>query len=614
MASLDKIKSHPDFLGLSTEDQDKVVKNFISREWSNYANHPEYVKLADTDKEKVRAGYMQRYYGDALQPVDKQFNAKNEPLLADEAGYSRSSLIPPEGAQSVNAPIYPGEYPAIQKPEQPEQSLADQYNSPRSRPIPELTQGKGPEHYFSPGPQPERTAAGTAKDTAITAVKGSISIGEAIQGLIDIPTGGRFGYLTEKLGYKPKEAKEILDSFYSEAQKYANKEVDNAQGFTGTIEKMFQYPSTIAHTTLESLPMMGAGGVIGRGVMAVAPKVAPYVAGAIGEGIISGGSSAEQIRQQSKTGLITPKQSAMSLASGIGTGIFATVGGRLSNKLGFADIDTMLATGKFSNAASSIPKAIVSGGITEGLFEELPQSIQETIWMNAAQNKPLMEGVPASAAQGLVVGGVTGAGANLVTSLPATKEPVPVAKPTPTDILSSKNIDEAIGKYQQATVEPSSGGVNAITKTDNQEVPGQIEGTGLIGNGGRIGSAGNPPNYPGPARELGLLAPNETLLLDGELNGTIQQTGNQVQAIAKTDTANDTGGETGLLRAGTGGDTTAEAGSNVAEQEQITTESKLPSGIPEGAKLEGKVGDEYQWVLNGKSYWTKEAPILRRDY
>lgn len=53
---------------------------------------------------------------------------------------------------------------------------------------------------------------------------------------------------------------------------------------------------------------MGAGGLIGRGVMAAAPKMAGYATAGIGEGVMSAGSTAEQIRQGTKDGLMTGGQ------------------------------------------------------------------------------------------------------------------------------------------------------------------------------------------------------------------------------------------------------------------------------------------------------------------
>ena len=139
------------------------------------------------------------------------------------------------------------------------------------------TQEQNPFDQFDDGASPKRTIGGTLKDVGITALKGAIGVGEAVQGLADIPTGGRVGKFTEGIGYKPKQAKEILDTYLSPAQQVANKQVEQADGFVDTVGAAVQNPSTILHAGVESLPLMGAGGVAARGLMGVAPKVAPWV-------------------------------------------------------------------------------------------------------------------------------------------------------------------------------------------------------------------------------------------------------------------------------------------------------------------------------------------------
>lgn len=269
-----------------------------------------------------------------------------------------------------------------------------------------------------------RTIGGTVKDIGITALKGAISVPEVGVGLLDIPTGGRVGkFAEEKLGYDPQKAKEILSSFYSDPQKEAFKKVSEAGGFLETIKAAVKHPSTIAHTALESAPLMGTGGVFGKGVQAIA-KISPWVAAAIGEGLVGAGLTAEQIRQETETGRLTPKQSAIAIASGLGTGAFNLAGGRLANKFGFDDIDTLIVSGKsavtreaaegFVGKAKDVGKRILAGGLSEGVFEELPQSIQEQVWSNAALGLPLGDGVPNAAAMGLLTGATMGAGVNVL--------------------------------------------------------------------------------------------------------------------------------------------------------------------------------------------------------
>ena len=247
-------------------------------------------------------------------------------------------------------------------------------------------------------------------DVGISALKGAISVPEAAVGLADIVTAGRAGKIAEEAGFRPREAKATLNELLSPAQKAANKAVGDAKGFVPTIEAAVRNPSTIGHAVVESLPSMGAGGVFARAL-----PLAPWVAGAIGEGVVSGGLAAEQTRQETKDGMLAPKQAAAAVASGIGTAAFSMAGARVAKKLGIADVDTLLAGGGRQVTQKGIARRIVEGGISEGVFEELPQTAQERIWQNAALDRPLLEGVPEESAMGLLTGTAMGGGANAAT-------------------------------------------------------------------------------------------------------------------------------------------------------------------------------------------------------
>lgn len=267
----------------------------------------------------------------------------------------------------------------------------------------------GGQRAAPPAPEPASSSLlRRAGDVGISALKGVIGVPEALVGLADIPTGGAAGRAAESLGVKFKESKELLSDLYSPEQKAANQRVAEAEGFTGTAGAMLANPSTIAQTAIESIPAMGLGGAVGRGVLAVAPKLGALGAAAVGEGAVGAGTAAEQIRQQSG-GDLSLGQSGAALASGIGTGVFGLVGGRLAQKLGIGDIDTMLVrAGAPQQSGKGVARRMLEGGVSEGVFEELPQSMQEQIWQNAAMDRPLMDGVPESAAQGLLVGGLFG--------------------------------------------------------------------------------------------------------------------------------------------------------------------------------------------------------------
>ena len=293
--------------------------------------------------------------------------------------------------------------------------------------------------------EPGRTVGGTLKDIAITGAKGVVGLGEAAVGLADIPTFGRVGLGMERyLGYEPRKTKEFLGEFYSPVQKEAFREVEKAKGFVDTIKASVKHPSVIGHAVVETFPHMLGGASAARGLLAIGLK-SPLLAGAIGEGIIGAGMAAEETRQQTKDGLLTPMQSGMAALSGAGTALFATVGGRVAQKFGIIDPDTFLASG--SNVTSKgIIKRIIGGGISEGAFEELPQSMQEQVWLNAALDKPLMEGVGEAGATGLLTGMAMGTGFNVFTGKQRTPEDIKHPTETAATQQAAANVHDIINE------------------------------------------------------------------------------------------------------------------------------------------------------------------------
>ena len=285
-----------------------------------------------------------------------------------------------------------------------------------------------------------RTLSGTLKDVAISAGKGVVGLGEAAVGLADIPTFGRVGKgMEEYLGYDPAATQEFLGEFYSPAQKEAFRKVEAAEGFLGTAGTMLRHPSTIGHAVVESAPQMLGGAAAARkliasGLLKMTPVWKSIIAASVGEGLVSAGSTAEGIRQQTKDGVLTLKQAAIPVISGAGTALFAVVGGRVAQKFGIIDPDIFLAGG--SNVTSTgIIKRIIGGGITEGAFEELPQSMQEQVWLNAALDKPLLEDVGEAGATGTLTGFAMGAGFNIFTGRPMTE---PEISPAPSKETASE--------------------------------------------------------------------------------------------------------------------------------------------------------------------------------
>lgn len=293
---------------------------------------------------------------------------------------------------------------------------------------------------------PSRGFAGWGRDIAATAVKGAIAVPEALVGLADIPTGGRVGKLLENeggaVGFRPKQAKELVNDWHSDATKEAQRKFQEADGIVDKAGVALSNPSLIATAVGESLPSMGLGGVAARGLMAlgargvagaaggvgpalpgtlartVGEKAAPVIAGALGEGIVGAGSAAEQIRQQTDDGELTAQQAGLAGMTGAATAGFGFAGGKLANKLGIGDVDTMIAQGAASATAQastkSIPRQVIEGALSEGLLEELPQSVSEQVLQNLATNKPWDDGVDGAIVMGTLAGmGMGGAAAGV---------------------------------------------------------------------------------------------------------------------------------------------------------------------------------------------------------
>lgn len=288
--------------------------------------------------------------------------------------------------------------------------------------------------------EPKRDLADIAGDAGVVAVSGAIGLPQSVVGLADIVSGGQAGKSLEEMGYRPGDAKAIMGDLYSDAQKEANLRVERADGFGNTLEAALENPSVIATTVGEAIPQMLGGAAVARGVLGlgaravgsaaggVGPalpgvaarvmgeKAASVAAAAAGEGLLGAGSAAEQIRNETADGLLTGKQALSAVGTGVVTGVFGAAGARLAQKMGVPDIDTLLASGKGVSKAGFV-KAALGSGITEGVFEEMPQSAQEQMWQNYALDKPLLEGVGDASAMGLLsgmaMGGIGGGGGAL---------------------------------------------------------------------------------------------------------------------------------------------------------------------------------------------------------
>ena len=328
-------------------------------------------------------------------------------------------------------------------------------------------------------PDAKRTVLGTAKDVGVTALKGAVGLPQSVVGLTDIVTGGHAGKALEQAGVRFEDAQKFLDDQYSDAQKAANRKVQAADGFVDTAKTMLENPSTIATSVGESIPQMLGGAGVARGLLKVVPKVAPAIAGAIGEGVLGAGSQAEQIRQETQDGLLTPKQAALSAATGAATAGFGALGGRLAQRLGIGDADTMLAQGAIHGAGPasqrSLARQVGAGMLSEGVLEELPQSMSEQALQNLALDKPVGEGVGKAAAAGLLAGGAMGGGAALLhgaTGQHAPNQAEPgSAERVPGEQLSLLPVDEAPAAAAANELPAVAGGLASVQRTFDPRDP-----------------------------------------------------------------------------------------------------------------------------------------------
>ncbi|MDH0774725.1 PLxRFG domain-containing protein [Delftia tsuruhatensis] len=238
------------------------------------------------------------------------------------------------------------------------------------------------------------------------------------------------------VGFRPKPAREAVNEWHSDATKEAQRKFQEAEGLGGKFKAAVENPSNIVGAVVESLPAMGAGGVAARALGAAtrlgqAGAKGAAAAGALGEGIVGAGSAAEQIRQETDDGLLSPGQAAAAAATGAATAGFGYAGGRMAQRLGIGDAETMLAQGnqgiakQFADdaataatnpllqqrAVKSIPRQVIEGAISEGFLEELPQSVAEQIFQNLALGKDWSQDVDTAVVLGTLSGAAMGGGA-----------------------------------------------------------------------------------------------------------------------------------------------------------------------------------------------------------
>jgi hypothetical protein len=246
-------------------------------------------------------------------------------------------------------------------------------------------------------------------DPALGLSKGVVGAVEGAVGLADIPTFGAAGKGAEMLekgvfGGTTKDLQDYLQSLKTPEQIREEQLASEGKGFLGTLKSYAQHPAAIANIIEETLPSMVGGAGLARGAMKLRPGLSAVKAGALGEGAITAGQIAEQTRQQQESGFLNPEQVAISTTAGVLTGVLGNFGGRVAQKLGFNDIDTLLAGGIGQAEKKSVIKSAIQSGLAESTLEELPQSMQEQIAQNINLGRPWDEGVAEAGATGALAG------------------------------------------------------------------------------------------------------------------------------------------------------------------------------------------------------------------
>lgn len=268
-----------------------------------------------------------------------------------------------------------------------------------------------------------RGVSEATNDIGQTIKKGLVAVPQMGVGLLSLQNQGRTGKWFQNNIWDMQKTKENIQEQMSDTAKMQQGQFDRAEGFTGKLGVLAKNPMLAVDATVESLPSILAGGVMGRAVGGVAGIGSDVARAAIGEGMAMGGSAAENLRSQNADGLLTGKDIIAAVGTGVGGAGLGYAGGRFAQRLGIADADTLL-TGGVRQTATSNAKGgigyglagIGKGAVAEGVFEELPQTILETGLENWAKGRALTENMAGNAALGLVSGGMMGGVAGGVSS------------------------------------------------------------------------------------------------------------------------------------------------------------------------------------------------------
>jgi hypothetical protein len=276
---------------------------------------------------------------------------------------------------------------------------------------------------------------GTLQDFGTDLKVGLSRVPGAVTGALDIPVGAITGRrmvsegwdeIGKLTGFQPSQWAREYQNEYSAGRQAANAEIDrkwndpNASALD-VAGAYITNPGKTFGMAVESFPLMLGGGAIARSAINAAKATGyalnPVSAAALGEGAVTAGATMDSISPD----VDARKAALASFGAGAVTGGLGFWGGKLAERMGLADIDTLIAGGKLTPQEGAAAKMSLieratrmgKGAVQEGLLEELPQSMQEQAFQNWAEGKPLGEGVLRAGVEGALAGSVFGAIGNV---------------------------------------------------------------------------------------------------------------------------------------------------------------------------------------------------------
>lgn len=296
------------------------------------------------------------------------------------------------------------------------------------------------EEEVKPPAQPSGWTRRILGDQATTLAQGVIGLRQMVSGVESLMSLGYIGkakdmvrdfYRSHGIPVPPsdEELQTSLENLKSperlakimDAQKAAHEAAKDKPWYKSIPAATWEYakrPEAAIDVIEQSLPtMFGSELAIGRGILTkLAPKMGAVTRSGISEGTAQAASMAESVRTQNKDRVLSLKQEAASIISGALTGLMGAFGGKVAQKLGLSDIDTIIvgATSKAATqaekvAAKNVLTQTIKSSLAESTLEEFPQSMQEQIAQNYATGRPWDEGVAEAGAQGLIAGFATAA-------------------------------------------------------------------------------------------------------------------------------------------------------------------------------------------------------------